>query len=193
MEKKTKNIHSLHELIRSRWSTRSFSDKPIELTKLNSIMEAARWAPSAFNEQPWRFIVGEKGTEVYNHILESLVEWNQLWAVNAPVLVLNIAKQLFTHNNTPNDTYKYDLGQAVAFMIIEAMNQGVVSHQMSGFDSDMAEKSLNISQGYHAVSVTAFGYQGHKDMLTEDFAQLELKPRERKNFDTIVIRGKFND
>lgn len=82
MEKKTKNIHSLHELIRSRWSTRSFSDKPIELTKLNSIMEAARWAPSAYNEQPWRFIVGEKGTEVYNHILESLVEWNQLWGIS---------------------------------------------------------------------------------------------------------------
>jgi len=128
----------IEELVKKRWSPRAFSEKQIEEEKLASLFEAARWAPSAFNEQSWRFIIGQKGSETYDKILQSLVEWNQQWAGKSPVLVLNIASKNFSHNGKPNATAQYDLGQAVAFMLTEAVNQGLVSHEMSGSEPSEA-------------------------------------------------------
>ena len=183
MEKPAHNNYAIHKNIEQRWSPRAFSAKQVEKEKLNSVLEAARWAPSAFNEQPWRFIVGQRGESTYESILKTLVDWNQLWAGKAPVLILNIAKKTFTHNNTPNVTFKYDLGQAVGLMILEVVNQGLVSHQMSGFDSVMAAELFNIKDDYQVVSVTAIGYQGNFDDLPEDMAKMESSPRERKSRD----------
>lgn len=191
MNKETLNNFPVADQIKSRWSPRSFSSKSVEEEKISSITEAARWAPSAFNEQPWRFIVGRKGTSTYEMILNSLVEWNQKWAGAAPVLILNVAKKTFTHNNKPNVTFKYDLGQAVAFMAIEIVNQGLVSHQMSGFDPEKAANLLQIPDDYQAVSITAIGYQGKADDLHADYREIEMKPRERNNIEDIVFNNKF--
>lgn len=193
MQNPTNNNHPLNELIKQRWSPRAFSAKSVEKEKIKSILEAARWAPSAFNEQPWRFIVGEKGGSTYDSILSTLVDWNILWAGNAPVLILNIAKKTFTHNAKPNVTFKYDLGQAVGLMITEAVDKGLYTHQMSGFDADKAAELFNIPDDFQAVSVTALGYYGNADELPKDMAEMETKPRERKEFKDVVFGEKFGE
>lgn len=190
MQNTTNNNHFVNKLVEQRWSPRAYSDKPVEKEKLNSILEAARWAPSAFNEQPWRFIVGKKGDNTYDSILSTLVDWNILWAGNAPVLILNIAKKTFTHNNKQNVTFKYDLGQAVGFMILEAVNQKLYTHQISGFDAEKAAELLNIPADFQAVSVTALGYYGKLQELPEDMAEMETKPRERKELSELIFNGK---
>jgi nitroreductase len=187
----TKNHYQINELIKQRWSTRAFSNKPLEKEKLNSILEAARWAPSAFNEQPWRFIIGQNGDSTYNNILKTLVDWNKLWGGNAPVLILNIAKKTFTANNKENGTSGYDLGQAVGFMILEIVNQGLHSHQMSGFDPEKAAELFNIPDDYQAVSVTALGYYGDVKELPQDIAGMESKPRERFDINSMVFSESF--
>lgn len=193
MKNPIKNNYSVNKLIEARWSTRAFSDKPVKKEQLQSIIEAARWAPSAFNEQPWRFILGQKGDSTYDSILSTLIDWNIIWASNAQVLVLNIAKKTFSRNGSNNVTFKYDLGQAVAFMILEAINQGFQTHQMSGFDASKAIELFNIPDDFQAVSVTAIGYYGNIDGLPEDIATLESKPRERKSLNEIVFRNKFGN
>jgi len=177
----------IHPIIRQRWSPRAFKNDIIAEEKLMAIIEAGRWAASAFNEQPWRFIVGRKGDEKYQKILSSLVEWNQSWAGKAPVLILNLAKQTFTHNRKPNPTAAYDLGQAVATLALEAVNQGLAAHQMSGFDVQSAVKTLQIDNHYLPVSVTAIGYAGKPDDLPEDMAKMETKARERKTIHDLLL------
>ncbi len=191
MENPTNNSYSINNNTKKRWSPRAFSEKNIEKEKIHSILEAARWAPSAFNEQPWRFIVGQKGDTTYDSILSTLVDWNIIWASKAPVLILNIANKTFTQNGNQNVTFKYDLGQSVGLMIIEVVNQGLVSHQMSGFSADKAAELFNIPNDYQAVSVTAIGYYGDVKDLPEDMAAMELKPRERNELKSIVFEGEF--
>lgn len=177
----------LSENIKNRWSPRAFDSRPVEEEKLFSILEAGRWAASAFNEQPWRFVVTQKGEEKYEKILASLVEWNQQWAGNAPVLILNLAKKTFSRNGKPNTTAQYDLGQAVANMAIEAVHQGLVSHQMSGFDAEKATASLGISDDFAAVSVLALGNYGYADALPDDMYQSEMAVRERKPLEDLFL------
>ncbi len=191
MEKDTLNDHPVNDHIKARWSPRAFDSRSVEEEKIYSIMEAARWAPSAFNEQPWRFLVGRKGTSTYDLILSTLVEWNQQWASGAPLLVLNVGKKTFTHNGKQNVTFKYDLGQAVAFMTVEIVNQGLVSHQMSGFDPDKASDILEIPDDYQPVSVTAIGYHGDIKNLPDSFQELEVKPRVRNTLEEMVFNDKF--
>ena len=193
MKKPIVSRYKINSLTRYRWSPRAFSNRQIEKEKVLRILEAARWAPSAFNEQPWRFIVGIKGSSTYDKVLESLVEWNQKWAGNAAMLVLNVAKKTFTHNSKPNATYKYDLGQTVAFMCLEAMNQGVYSHQMSGFSQEKASKLFQIPDDFKPVSVTAFGYYGEPKSLPEDMYKSEMAKRSRKAIEELVFTGSFGD
>jgi nitroreductase len=191
MEKPTDNQYPVNTLIKQRWSPRAFGEKPVEEEKLNSLFEAARWAPSAFNEQPWRFIVGKKGNETYDKILQTLVEWNQQWAGKAPVLILNIAAKTFSRNDKPNAVAQYDLGQAVAFMLVEAVNQGLISHEMSGFDAEAATRSLAIPENYQAVSVTAIGYYSNATLLPEDMQQSEKDERKRRSLNETVFSCNF--
>ena len=184
----------INENIDKRYSPRAFSDKKVENKLLDELFQAASYAASAFNEQPWRFVYATKeNSEEYTLLLNCLVEWNQKWASNADVLVLNIAKRNFTHNNKPNATYEYDLGQAVAFMSIEAVNQGLFSHQMTGFDPEKAAENFNIDDDFKIVSVIAIGYYGNAEELPEDMINSELEERNRKSFDSIVFEEGFND
>lgn len=193
MKKPSHNTYAINDLVKNRWSPRAFSEKPVEQEKIASLLEAARWAPSAFNEQPWHFIVGIKGSKTYDKILQSLVEWNQQWAGKAPLLILNIASQFFSHNNKPNATAQYDLGQAVAFMLTEAVNQGLMSHEMSGFDAKKANQLLAIPEGFQAVSVTAIGYYGDPNSLPPDMLESEQGERKRKALNELAFSGDFGE
>lgn len=173
--------------MKNRWSPRGFSDKKVTEKQITELLEAARWAPSAYNEQPWRFVVGEKGTKKYEQIIQSLNEWNQLWAQHASVLILNLAKKDFSHNPTKNNTAQYDLGQSVFAMVLKAVDLGLVAHQMSGFDHEKALKTLKIPEGYEAVSVTAFGYLGDDSRLTEDMKKSEKRARVRKPLNDLLF------
>lgn len=193
MKKPIISKYKINSLSTYRWSPRAFSERTVEREKLRRIFAAARWAPSAFNEQPWRFIIGIKGHESYDKVLETLVEWNQKWAGHAPVLILNVAKKTFSLNGKPNATSKYDLGQAVAHLSLEAMNQGVYSHQMSGFSPEKAIKLFQIPDDYQPVSVIALGYYGNPELLPEDMYKSEIGKRKRQAVDDMVFANNFGE
>ncbi|MCD6180449.1 MAG: nitroreductase family protein [Bacteroidales bacterium] len=166
--------YPINVLSKNRWSPRAFSDKIVEKDKLHSIMEAARWSASAFNEQPWRFLVAYKGEESYQNIMDTLVEFNQMWAKKAPVLILNCYRINLSRNGKHNQTAQYDLGQAVAHYSLEAINQGLYIHQMTGFDVSKANKLFGLGEEIVAFSVTALGYIGGVDSLPEDIRKMEM-------------------
>ena len=150
----------IHELLARRWSPRNFSPRPVEPAKLAQLFEAARWAPSSFNAQPWAFIVATReDAEGYNRLLSTLVDANRQWAVQAPVLILAVAKLDFDHVARPNRHAFYDLGQAVAHLTVQAMALDLRIHQMGGFDPHSARELFSIPAGYEPVAVLALGYQ----------------------------------
>lgn len=150
----------IHELLARRWSPRAFSARPVEPAKLAQLFEAARWAPSSYNAQPWAFIVATReDAEGYNRLLSTLVDVNRQWAQQAPVLVLAVAKLDFDHVARPNRHAFYDLGQAVANLIVQATALDLQVHQMGGFDPRSARELFAIPSGYEPVAVLALGYQ----------------------------------
>jgi nitroreductase len=191
MQKPTQNNFPILNVLSQRWSPRAYSDKPVEHEKLQSIFEAARWAPSARNEQPWRFILGQKGDGSWEKIFESLVEWNQQWTAKAPVLVINLGKKYYDYKHLPNDTYQYDTGQAVAMMVIEAVNQGLIGHQMSGFSAEKAMRLFQIPDDYHPISVSAFGYYGDPELLPLEMNKSEFEDRIRRPLKDTVFANTF--
>lgn len=191
MNKPTKNDFPILESLRNRWSPRAFSEQAVEKEKIQSILEAARWAPSSMNEQPWRFIVGIKGDQTWNLIFDTLVEWNQKWAGKAPVLVLNLAKKTFTYKGRPNATFQYDTGQAVGMMITEVVNQGLISHQMGGFNIDKAIEFFDIPSDFQPVSITAVGSAGDAEELAEDMRKSEFEERKRLPLSDVVFKDRF--
>jgi nitroreductase len=185
-----KNIHPLHDLIRHRWSPRSFENRPVEHAKLRSLFEAARWAASSYNAQPWYYIVATKDEpEAYKKILDCFVEFNQGWAKNAPVLAISVAAHKFPHNGEPNRHAFHDVGQATATLAIEATNLGLAIHQMAGIDPEKARKIFGIPEGYEAVAGIAIGYPGEASSLPDQLREREVAPRERKALDSFVFEG----
>ena len=193
MKKTTPTHFSIHPHLTDRWSTRSFDKSPVEQDKIKRLFEAARWAASAFNEQPWRFIIGQNNDATYQKIWDTLVEWNQQWAKNAPVLILNLAKRSFSHNGVSNVTFKYDLGQAVANLSTEAVDLGLFTHQMSGFDPEQARTLFNIPDDFQAVSVIAVGYYSKEVDLPDDIQKAEQNPRSRNGFNEFVFTEIFGN
>ena len=185
-----RNDYPLHDILRHRWSPRAFDNQFIEPARLRSLFEAARWSPSASNIQPWYYIVGMKGDETYANILETLVEFNQLWAPSAPVLVLNIA-QIISPAGIPNGTSLYDLGQSVAHLSFQAMHEGIYVHQMSGFEPQKATQLFNIPDEYLAISVMALGYPGKPQQLHIKLQPTEISLRERRPAQKSVFSGTF--
>ena len=173
MKKSAQLEFPINHLCEKRWSPRAFAEKAIDKDKLQSIFEAARWSASAYNAQPWRFMVGYKGDKVFAEILDTLLEYNQLWAGKAPVLILNCYQINFSHNNKPNAVAKYDLGQAVANYSLEAMNQSLYVHQMTGFDAVKANNSFGLGLEITAFSVSALGYLGNINLLPDNLQKLE--------------------
>jgi nitroreductase len=188
--KKPNLDYSIHPLIASRWSPRAYDTKSIEPEKLQRIFEAARWTASSSNIQPWYFMVGLKGDEVYEKIYDSLVEFNKLWAINAPVLVLAIAKTTNT-NGEENKSYAYDLGQSVAILSLQAMAEGIYTHQMGGFDADAVVRLLEIPSDYKVLVAFTLGYRGDAGILHPNLLNIELSPRIRRSAGDSVFTGSF--
>jgi nitroreductase len=169
-----------------RWSPRAYTDKPVSDADLKAIFEAVRWSASSSNEQPWRFIVGRKGSETYEKILSSLVETNQDWAGKAPVLMVGAANGV-TKRNTTNGFALYDLGQAAAMLVLQAAELGLAAHQMGGYDRDKARQVLGIPAEYQLGAAIALGYQGEPAQLNERLQGMETTPRKRKELSEFVF------
>jgi nitroreductase len=183
---------TLHPLLYKRWSPRAFSGQPVESEKLQRIFEAARWAPSSSNIQPWHFLVGYQEDEVYSKIFSTLVKFNQLWAQTAPVLVLAISKMI-NSKGEKNTSRNYDLGQAVAFLTLQATAEGLYVHQMGGFDTALAASQLGIPDDYEVRIVIAIGYRGDPELLHPNLKKLEYTERSRRPLEEIVFSGKFGE
>jgi nitroreductase len=182
---------AIHDLIAHRWSPRAFDSKPVEPEKLRSLFEAARWAPSSYNAQPWYFIVGTKDSpENYKRVLESLIEFNQGWAKQAPVLALSVAKLKFD-DGKPNRHAFHDVGQAAANLSLQAEASGLSVHQMAGIDPEKARKLFDIPADYEAVAGIAIGYPGDPASLPEGLRERELAPRQRKPLGSFVFTGSW--
>ncbi len=175
------------EVILKRWSPRAFANKPVSKHDLRKIFEAARWAASSYNEQPWRFIVGHKGDPTYQKIFDSLVEFNQSWAGSAPVLILSAASKTFAHNGAPNIYAIHDTGAATAYISLQATALGLHTHSMAGFDQDKARAAFHIPDSFHIGAVTALGYLGDVDNLPEGLLEREVGTRDRKPLAEIVL------
>lgn len=182
----------IHEVISKRYSTRAFSGNKIEEDKLRDLFEAARWSPSSRNEQPWRFIYAVKDdTEAYKAFLNILSERNRLWAENAPLLILTIAKVDSDVNKLINRHAFYDLGGAVATLTVQAMSMDLCVHQIGGFNALLAREYFEIPDNFEPVSILAIGYKGSPDKLPADLKSREEAPRKRKDLREIVFCDKF--
>ncbi|MGB6827014.1 MAG: nitroreductase family protein [Terracidiphilus sp.] len=174
--------------IQQRWSGRAFSPREVSKQDLHRIFEAARWAPSSNNEQPWRYIVGLRGTETHQKIEDSLVAFNQTWAPKAPVLIVGLAKAKMGDKDSPNMFALHDLGAASAFLVLEATALGIMSHQMGGVDRDKARTLLEVPEDYQIGAAIALGYQDDPDTLgSEELIKRELAPRTRKPLEEFVF------
>jgi nitroreductase len=175
------------ELILRRWSPRAFADKDVSGEDVKKLFEAAQWAASSYNEQPWRFLVGHRGDETYKKIFDSLVEFNQGWAKSAPVLILSAGKKTFAHNNSPNHHVLHDTGAATAYLHLQAVALGMYAHSMGGFSHDKAREAFAIPSDFEIGAVTAVGYFGDPDTLPDQLRQQEVAPRQRKPLSEIVF------
>jgi nitroreductase len=179
---------TIHDLIRRRWSPRSFSARVVEPEKLEQLLEAARWASSAANEQPWRFIIATKDQpEEFAMIAGTLMELNAVWAEKAPVLMIALAKLHFSHNEKTNRHALYDVGQAVATLALAATDLGLSLHQMGGFYPDKVREVFQLSDDYEPVAAIAIGYLGAPEELPEALRLRETATRTRKPISELVL------
>ncbi len=193
MERPASNTYPIHDLLRRRWSPRAFDSKPVEPNKLLSLFEAARWAPSSFNEQPWAFIVGTKDSPAdYAKVLECLIEFNRSWASAAPVLLLAVAHMTFEKNDTPNRHAFHDVGLALAQLSVQATAEGLAVHQMAGILPDRARELFAIPKDWDAITGVAIGYPGSADTLPDALRKREEAPRTRKPLESFVFSGSWN-
>lgn len=175
-------------VIHHRWSPRAYADRPVAAADLARVFEAARWAASSSNEQPWRYVVGLRGSATYDKIFQSLVEFNQNWAASAPVLILGTARAHTSRSGRPNGYALYDLGQATAYLALQATALGLAAHQMGGYNQQTVRAALGIPEEYLLGSVMTLGYQGEPDTLKDEGLRTsELQPRERKPLSEIVF------
>jgi nitroreductase len=190
MEKLANTTLDIHPLIKKRWSPRAFKTVAIKKEKLERIIEAARWSASCNNEQPWRFIIGLKQDHsVYDKIFTCLTKGNQVWAKNAPCLIVILMKKTFTHNNKDNKWAKYDCGQAAAYMSLQALEDNLYVHQMAGFDQGKVKELFQISDDLEPITAMAIGYQGDANILPDDIKKTELAPRKRLNVEEIILKS----
>jgi nitroreductase len=180
------------DLIKERRSSRAYSSQFIEPEKINSLFEAARWAPSSMNEQPWVYIYATKDQpELWNKLLDTLHESNRLWAKEAPLLILSIARKTHLRNGVPNAAARYDVGAANAFLSIQATQLGLNVHQMGGYDRQKAIESFSLPETHEPVVIMAVGYAGDAENLSENLRLREFAPRERNIQEFFVMNKTF--
>lgn len=186
--------YPVHELIQRRWSPRAFADRGVEPAVLLRLVEAARWAPSCFNEQPWRYLVATRENPAeFERMLACLVEGNQLWAKQAPVLMISVARLAFAHNNQPNRHAFHDVGAASAFLTFQATALGLYVHQMAGIHVDRAKETYEIPEGFEAVAGIALGYLGDPSTLPDSLRERETMPSSRQALEAMVFGGRWGE
>ncbi len=184
--------YPVHELIAGRWSPYSFDNRQVEAEDLRSLFEAVRWAPSSYNEQPWRYIIATKEEpEEFERMLSCLLEANQVWAREAPVLALGIAKLNFDYKDKPNRAAIHDLGLAAGNLLFEATARGIYVHQMIGILPDKAKEIYKIPEGYEVMTGIAIGYAGDPDKLPDDLKERDMARRPRKPIKELIFSGKW--
>ena len=182
----------INHLIANRWSPRAFEARAVEPEKLRGLFEAARWAASSYNAQPWYFIVATKDDpENFAKVLSTFVEFNQGWAKNAPVIALSVAGLKMPHDRSQNRHAFHDVGQAAATLALEATSLGLQVHQMAGIDPEKAREVFGIPEHFEAVAGIALGYPGTPEALGDPLRERELAPRERKPASSFVFTGKW--
>jgi nitroreductase len=186
--------YPIHELLAKRWSPYAFSGQPVTDEDIRAIFEAARWAASSYNEQPWRYIVAtQKNSEEFDRLLSCLVEGNQPWAKSASVLALGCIALNFARNGQPNAAAQHDLGAASAFLTLEATARGLFVHQMIGILPDRAREVYQIPNDFQALTGLAIGYVGNPNDLPERYKERDLAPRSRKPQPEFVFSGHWGN
>jgi nitroreductase len=192
MSKTANTDQPVHALLSSRWSPYAFADRDVSDEDLRSLFEAARWAPSSYNEQPWSYLVATRAdAEEFERLLSCLVEANQAWARHAPVLALGVTRHAFTRNDKPNAAAEHDLGLAAGGLLVEATARGLVVHQMIGILPDRARELYAIPDHSHALTGIAIGYEGETSSLPEGLRERDLAPRARKPLSEFVFGGRY--
>ena len=195
MMNKTPDTHyPIHELMEKRWSPRAFSGKAVSAEALGSLFEAARWAASCYNEQPWRYIVARKeDPDEYDKLMSCLVEGNQVWAMQAPVLMLAVTKKTFTFNDKPNAHARHDLGLATAGIMLQATALDLYVHAMGGILPERAAEIYQVPDNFQVATGIALGYLGDPESLAEPMKATELEARVRKPLKDIVFGSSWEE
>jgi nitroreductase len=185
---------AIHDLIANRWSPLAFdANRPVTHEQILTLLEAARWAPSCNNAQPWRYLVFNKTTEVesWEKAFSCLAEGNQIWVKNAPVLLLATTHNFFTHNGQPNRWAQHDCGAANENICLQATSMGLWVHQMGGFDPQKAQELFGIPSDFTCMSMIAIGYQTDPQILEEKYQERELAERHRKPLEEVFFTGRW--
>ncbi len=183
--------YGVHDFIIERWSPRAMSAETIPKEQLMSLFEAARWAPSSFNNQPWRFVYALRGTPAFEQFMNVLVDFNKQWAQHAAALVIIISKNDFELNSKPSRTHAFDTGAAWQNIALQAHTMGLVVHGMEGFSYKRAKELIQLSEGYTIQAMFAVGKHGKKEDLPDELRKKEEKS-DRKKVDEFVMQDRFN-
>lgn len=182
--------HDIPELFVNRWSPRAMSGGAVSTAELLGLIEAARWAPSSFNNQPWRFVYALRDTEHWSKFFELLVEGNKTWAANAGALMVIVSKKTFDRNDKPSSTHTFDTGAAWENLSLAGSMAGLVVHGMQGFDYEAAAKALNVPPDHAVEAMAAVGRPAPADVLPEGLRKGEV-PSGRRPLSEIAIEGGF--
>ena len=183
--------YPIEKLFLDRWSPRAMSGEEISEAELMVLFEAARWAPSSYNNQPWRILYARRGTPHWQTFFDLMVPQNQVWTKNAAALLVFISKTTFDFNGKPYPTHSFDTGAAWENLALQAWLKGYVAHGMQGFDYDKAKTALDIPEGFRVEAMAAVGRPGKKEDLPPENQKREA-PSERKKLSEIVCEGKFS-
>ncbi|MGB4811438.1 MAG: nitroreductase family protein [Methylophilaceae bacterium] len=182
------------DVIANRWSGRAYdANKPVSHTQVISLLEAARWAPSCFGDQPWRFLVWNKHTDAkaWQQAFDCLVPGNQAWVKDAPVLLLTCADTLFGYNQKPNRWAQYDTGAAAENLCLQAEALGLMAHQMGGFDANAASKAFNIPEQFTLMAMISIGHQADINTLSGEVLAREIAPRARRSLQELFFSDRW--
>ena len=185
-----KKMDKVNELITKRWSPVAFDSRPVEYEKIHLLFEAAKWAPSGRNAQPWRFIFATRDMPEYELLFSLLSDGNKTWAKTAPLLVLPLTQVISTYKNRKNRLAFYEAGMAVGNLLLQATQMGLVVHQMGGYDEEKAKQVLVIPTRYEPMAMMAIGYKGDSSQLPEEIRDREKRERTRLEISKFLVQGK---
>ena len=185
-----KTEYGINDIFLKRYSPRALSGETISKEELMTLFEAARWAPSSYNAQPWRFIYAMRDTPEFEKMFSLLVEFNQSWCKNASALVAVVSRKNFEHNNKPSATHSFDAGAAWENLALQATSMNLVAHGMEGFECAMAKEKLGVPDDYSVEMMFAIGKHGKIEDLPENLRADET-PNDRKPLEEIIFEGKF--